>query len=174
MKTCKTHFMRVLVRLGIRVLGTGVIGLMGAGCAVGGGMAGVSTVPQDGAAAVRISSLTEFVQDTASQAVSLRVLVEIVEANGFSTPMPCIMRFELYQFRPLSGDLRGKRLILWPQQDLTGTVKNNEHWKEHLHGYEFLLPVESRLVSDRNYVLEVTCLLDQRRLGDVFKVRLGR
>jgi hypothetical protein len=171
MKTCSKHIVQTLVRLCIRALWAGAGGLIGTGCASPGDLSGIAAGPQDGAAELRISSLTEFVRDAAVQTVSLRTLVEVVDANGFSSPVPCVMRFELYQFRPLSSDPRGKRLILWPQQDLTEAVKNSEHWKGYLRGYEFLLPVKEPLVSGRSYVLEATCLLDRRRLTDVFTVR---
>lgn len=168
MKTCSRHPGASLRRISGGILWAALTALMGAGCWIPAEKTGAGAAPQ-----VRISSLTELAVDPAANAATLKALVEIFDAQGGAVQMPCVLRFELYEFRPLDSDPRGKRIMLWPQQDLTDPAKNSEHWKEYLRGYEFLLPVEAPLEPGKNYVLEATCLMGDRRFRDVFTVHMG-
>jgi len=121
---------------------------------------------------IHISALTEFVTDPAGpDEVRLKVLLELFDVFGSSVPMPCVLRFELYEFYPLSSDPRGKRLVIWPEKDLSDAEKADEHWKALLRGYEFYLPLDFMPGQGKKYILEATCFADQKRHHDLFKVK---
>ena len=123
-------------------------------------------------ARIRISALTEFVTaPTHPDEVQLKVLLEVFDTCGSPVTVPGILRFELYEFRSLSSNPRGKRLLIWPEQDLTNAKNANEYWKDLLRGYEFYLPLDFMPRRDKKYVLEATCFADQKRCNDLFKVR---
>ncbi len=69
---------------------------------------------------------------------------------------PAAFRFELYQFKPLSSDPKGKRLHIWEDIDLSAFTDNNKYWRDYLRAYEFKL--EYSCTECIRYVLEVTCL----------------
>jgi len=121
---------------------------------------------------IRISAISEFVPDsTVSDGMQIKTLVELFDADDSAVKSPCVFRFEFYEFRPMSSDPRGNRLLIWPDQDLSDSDTNNEHWNEFLLGYEFFLPLELSLRQDKKYILEVTCLVNQKRYSDVFKMQ---
>jgi hypothetical protein len=121
---------------------------------------------------IRISAITEFVPDPAeSDGMQIKTLVELFDASDSPVKAPCVLRFEFYEFRPLSADPRGRRLLIWPNQNLNDPDTNDEHWKDFLRGYEFYLPLEFTLKGGGKYVLEVTCLMDQQRCSDLFEIR---
>ena len=123
---------------------------------------------------INISALTEFVTDPAlPDEVQLKVLLELFDAFDLPAPVPCILRFELYEFYPLSSDPRGKRLVIWPEKDLSNAENADEHWKDLLRGYEFYLPLGFMPQRDKKYVLEATCFADQKRHNDLFKVEVS-
>ncbi|MBP8604982.1 MAG: hypothetical protein KBI46_03955 [Phycisphaerae bacterium] len=132
-----------------------------------------SAAPADEPAKMRISSLTEFVPVESGNGINLKILAELISPQGFSIRAPFVMRFELYEYSPVSSNPRGRQIILWPLQDLTDSDRNDQHWKEYLEGYEFLLPVETPLTSGKNYILEATCMIGRRRLGDLFKIEFA-
>ncbi|MHC4287232.1 MAG: hypothetical protein ACYSN8_02195 [Planctomycetota bacterium] len=121
---------------------------------------------------IRISAISEFVSDsTVSDGMQIKTLVELFDADDSVVKSPCVFRFEFYEFRPMSSDPRGHRLLIWPEQDLSDSDTNDEHWNEFLLGYEFFLPLELSLQQDKKYILEVTCLVNQKRYSDVFKMQ---
>ena len=121
---------------------------------------------------IRISAITEFVPDsTVSDGMQIKTLVELFDAGDSAVTLPCVFRFEFYEFRPMSSDPRGHRLLIWPDQDLSDSDTNDEHWKEFLHGYEFFLPLELSLQQDKKYILEVTCLVNHQRYSDLFRMQ---
>ena len=121
---------------------------------------------------IRISAITELIQDsTTTDGVQVKTLVELLSASGEPIEAPCVIRFELYEFRPLSSDPRGRRLLIWPNQSLSEPDTNKEQWKDYLHGYEFFLPVEFALERGKKYVFEATCLINRRRYSDLFKIQ---
>lgn len=63
------------------------------------------------------------------------------------------------------------RLTIWPDIDLAEPEKHNRYWKEYLKSYEFYLPLEFAPAANQNYLLEVTCLVDGKRLGGILKIR---
>ncbi len=160
--------------IGFLCLPAAIIGLVGCETAKG----PIHAVAQRGENVsieqIHISALTEFVTDPAlPDKVQLKVLLEIFNASDPPVPVPCILRFELYEFHSVSSDPRGKRLVIWPEQDLTDAGNANEHWKDLLRGYEFYLPLDFMPRRDKKYVLEATCFADQKRHNDLFKVKFS-
>lgn len=129
----------------------------------------LTPIPSDEEAPVeriRISAITEFVPD----GKQIKTLVELFDASDLSLKAPCVFRFELYEFSPVSSDPRGRRLTIWPDQDLNDPDINNKHWKEFLKGYEFVLPLDFFPEPQNKYILEASCLVDQNRYNDLFKI----
>jgi hypothetical protein len=121
---------------------------------------------------IHISAITEIVPDSAaSDGMQIKTLVELFDPSGSPVEAPCVIRFEFYEFRPMSSDPRGRRLLIWPDQNLNEPGTNDEHWKDFLRGYEFFLPLEFTLQEGKKYVLEVTCLVNQQRYSDLFKMQ---
>jgi hypothetical protein len=67
---------------------------------------------------------------------------------------PVIFRFELFQRQQRSADPKGKRLIVWPDIDLTEPTANNNVWQDFLRAYLFSLPLQK--TSAENCILQVT------------------
>ena len=121
---------------------------------------------------VRISALTDFVVSREDpQESEIKTFAELLDAYDTSFKKPCVFGFELYEYKPLMSNPRGKRIIIWPDIDLTSPGKNNKHWKDYLRAYEFYLPLGFSPQPERNYLLEVTCLVEDRRFSDLFKIR---
>ncbi|MBC8379618.1 MAG: hypothetical protein H8E62_10630 [Planctomycetes bacterium] len=121
---------------------------------------------------VRISALTDFVVSKEDPEKSeIKTFVELLDAYDSELKKPCIFRFELYEYKPMSSDPRGKRLIIWPDMDLTGPLENSRHWKDYLRAYEFYLPLGFSPTAETNYLLEVTCLVGDSRFSGVSKIR---
>lgn len=121
---------------------------------------------------IRISALTEFVQSlTRPEEVQLKVLVEIMDKEDMPVKTNCLWRFEFYEFRALSSDPRGRRLVIWPDQDLRDAGSNNQYWKDFLRSYEFYLPLGIAPGPNDKYVLEATCFIGQYRYSDLFKMQ---
>jgi hypothetical protein len=121
---------------------------------------------------VRISALTEFVPvPSIPDKVRIKTLIELIDPLDTSVKAAFTARFELYEFRPLSSNPRGRRLLIWPEQNLNDPGMNNEHWQDFLRGYEFYLPLEFVPQQGKKYLLEVNCTIGQRRLDDLFKMQ---
>lgn len=121
---------------------------------------------------VRISALTDFVVSADDpQKSEIKTYVELMDAYDSQLKQPCIVRFELYEYKSLSSNPRGKRLIIWPDIDLTNPGNNNRYWKDYLRAYEFYLPLGFSPQPDKNYLLEATCLTAGKRFSGVLKTR---
>ena len=121
---------------------------------------------------VRISALTDFVVSADDQQKSeIKTFAELLDAYDSSFKKPCVFRFELYEYEPLMSNPRGKRIIIWPDIDLTNPGKNNQYWKDYLRSYEFYLPLGFAPQPGRTYLLEATCLMGDRRFNDLSKIR---
>lgn len=119
---------------------------------------------------INIIPLTEFISgdDTRQDVISL--YVSMLDSFGSQIKSPCIFRFELYQRVQRSADPKGKRVIIWPDVDLTDPIKNSEYWRDFLRAYEISLPFE--LLSGQSYILQVTCLCPTgKRLSSEFVLR---
>ncbi len=121
---------------------------------------------------VRISALTDFVVSQEDPEKSeIKTFVELLDAYDSQLKKPGIFRFELYEYKPLSSDPRGKRLIIWPDMDLTGAAENSRYWKDYLRSYEFYLPLGFLPTAEMNYLLEVTCMVGDSRFNGLSKIR---
>lgn len=107
-------------------------------------------------AKINIMPLTEFIGHGNTQQLSINLYVSLLDSFGYQIKSPCVFRFELYQKAQRSAEPKGKRIIIWPEIDLTAPAANNEYWRDFLRGYEFNLPFE--LPAGQSYILQVTCL----------------
>ncbi len=120
---------------------------------------------------IRISALTEFVGPVdRSGRFQLKVLVEFLDTSDNPSRAVAMWRFELYAYHARSSDPRGRRIVIWPDYDLTASDAESGYWKDFLQGYEFYLPLEFVPAAGSKYVLEATCAKDQQRYSDLFKV----
>lgn len=121
---------------------------------------------------VRISALTDFViSDKDPDQSEIKTYVELLDTYDSQLKKPCIFRFELYAYKALTNNPRGKRLTIWSDIDLTNPAENNQYWKDYLRSYAFYLPLGFSPRPEQNYLLEVTCLSGEKRFSDVFKIR---
>jgi hypothetical protein len=97
----------------------------------------------------------------------IRVFVRLVDAFGSDIKSPGVFRFELYERLAKSAEPRGKRLMIWPDFDLTAAEQNNSHWQDYVRSYEFSLDFDP---SDAGpYVLEATFIpAEGRRLTNQY------
>jgi len=123
------------------------------------------------AAELDIMPLTEFVSAGGAEGPSrLKVYVSLLDSFGCQQKTPGVFRFELYDYVQRSAEPKGKRIIIWPDINLTKAAKNNKHWRDFLRAYEFNLDFEPE--RNRSYVLQATCLCPNgRRLSADFTVK---
>ena len=120
---------------------------------------------------ISIMPLTEFAHTDNIRQISIKPYVSLLDSFGSQIKSPCIIRFELYQRALRSAELKGKRVVIWQDIDLTDPAVNNEYWRDFLRAYEFDLPFE--LDIKQNYILQVTCMCPtDRRLSDEFSLKL--
>ena len=122
-------------------------------------------------AKVDIMPLTEFILASEAQGSSkLRIYVGLLDSFNCQMKSPGVFRFELYEWVSLSAEPKGKRIILWPDIDLTDAAKNNQYWRDFLRAYEFNLDFEPR--AQQNYILQATFLSTAgRRLSSDFNLK---
>jgi len=124
-------------------------------------------------AKINIMPLTEFISSNDARQANIHPYVSLLDSFGSQIKSPCVFRFELYQRVQRSAEPKGRRVIIWPDVDLTDPVANDEYWRDFLRAYEFNLPFES--ASDLSYILQVTCLCPAgRRLSDEFALKLTK
>lgn len=107
-------------------------------------------------AEIDVLPLTEFVNVGDTQQSQINLYVSLLDTFGSEIKSPCIFRFELYEKVQRSAEPKGRRIIIWPDIDLTGAVDNNRHWRNFLRAYEFNLPFGP--ATNHNCIIEVTCL----------------
>jgi hypothetical protein len=106
---------------------------------------------------IGILPLTELSSPSgASQSTKLRAFVTMLDSFGSQVKAPGVLRFELYEYIPRSAQLKGQRLAIWPDIDLTGPAENNKYWQDYLRAYEFELDTQAS--RDKTYILEATCM----------------
>ncbi|MHC4482281.1 MAG: hypothetical protein ACYSW4_01900 [Planctomycetota bacterium] len=120
---------------------------------------------------IDIIPLTGFVlAEVPEESSQLKVYVSLLDSFDCQIKSPGVFRFELYQHVQRSADPKGRRIVIWPEVDLTGAAENNSYWRDFLRAYEFSLDFEPQ--SNHTYVLEVTLLGPSgRRLSDDFIVK---
>jgi len=82
--------------------------------------------------------------------------ITLADSAASAVKAPATFRFEIFQFKPLSLDPRGKRLYIWDDINLTAFNDNNRYWRDYLRAYEFTLAYDCDAAT--KYVLEATCL----------------
>ena len=117
---------------------------------------------------IDIVPLTEYTAATSSgEGPKIEVYVSLLDSYGSQIKSPGIFRFELYERAARSAEPKGKRIILWPDFDLTNVTENDNHWRDFLRAYEFSLPFESQ--TSQNYILQATCICPNgKRLSTEF------
>jgi hypothetical protein len=93
----------------------------------------------------------------AGQSDTITAYVALQDSAGSAIKTPAVFRFEIYQFKPLSTDPRGKRLYIWDDIDLTSFKENSSYWRDFLRAYEFKFQCD--FGGGPKYVLELTCML---------------
>jgi hypothetical protein len=123
------------------------------------------------AAKVHIIPLTGFATDSAAERpTQIRAYVSLLDEFDCQIKSPAVFRFELFKALERSPEPRGKRVIIWPDTDLTEPTENNTYWRDYLRAYEFNLDFQP--AADQNYLLQVTCLCPAgRRLSADFRLR---
>lgn len=125
------------------------------------------------AAKIGIIPLTEFVGSADDGSVRIRAYVAVLDCFGCQIKEPGLFRFELYEYVQRSPQPKGRRVIIWPDIDLTDAVENNNHWRDFLRAYEFDLPFEPQ--ANQTYVLQATCICPNgRRLSAEFQIKYQR
>ena len=105
---------------------------------------------------IDIIPLTGFIHIGDTQQARINLYVSLLDSFGSEIKSPCVFRFELYEKVQRSAEPKGRRVMIWPDVDLTGPTTNNQYWRNFLRAYEFNLPFGS--ASKQTYILEVTCL----------------
>ena len=101
---------------------------------------------------------------------TITAYVCLLDAFDSQIKAPVVFRFELFQRLQRSADPKGKRLIVWPDIDLTDPAVNNNLWQDFLRAYLFSLPLQKS--SAENCILHVTCICPSgKRLNADFIVR---
>ena len=106
---------------------------------------------------IDIVPLTEYSGDSdAGEESKIKVYLSLLDSFGYQMKSPGIFRFELYERVPRSAEPKGRRIGIWPDNDLTDVVENNRFWRDFLRAYEFSLPFDSE--TNQNYILQATCI----------------
>jgi hypothetical protein len=102
----------------------------------------------------------------ADRDATIDAYVCLIDAFDSQIKAPVIFRFELFQRLQRSADPKGKRLIVWPDIDLTDPAVNSNLWQDFLRAYLFSLPLQK--TSAENCILHVTviCPLGKRLTAD--------
>jgi len=122
-------------------------------------------------AKIDIMPLTEFIRagDT-ERAPRLKVYVSLLDSFDCQIKSPGVFRFELYEYVQRSAEPKGRRMVIWPDINLTERKENNNHWQDFLRAYEFNLDFKPQ--SNQSYILQVTCLCPSgKRLSAEFGLK---
>jgi hypothetical protein len=124
-----------------------------------------------GPAKIDVLPITSIVPASAADGdASINAYVCLIDAFESQIKAPVVFRFELFQRLQRSSDPKGKRLIVWPDIDLTDPAANNNLWQDFMRTYLFSLPLQKK--SAENCILHVTVICPSgKRLTDDFIVR---
>jgi hypothetical protein len=124
-----------------------------------------------GPARIDILPITSIAPASASDRDStITAYVCLLDTFDSQIKAPVVFRFELFQHLQRSADPKGKRLIVWPDIDLTDPAANNNLWQDFFRAYLFSLPLQKS--SAENCILHVTCFCPSgKRLNADFIVR---
>ena len=115
----------------------------------------VSTYIQYAPAKINVMPLTEFVYPAVAE-TKINVYVTLSDSFGCQIKAPAVFRFELYEYVQRSAEPKGRRIVIWPDIDLTNASDNNRYWQDFLRAYKFNLDFTEDI--NRSYILQVTCL----------------
>jgi len=104
---------------------------------------------------IDIIPLTGFIKIGEAKQSQISLYVSLLDSFGSEIKSPCKFRFELYEKVQRSAEPKGRRVVIWPDIDLTEPAINNKYWRNFLRAYEFNLPFAP--ASNQTYILEVTC-----------------
>ena len=125
---------------------------------------------------IDILPLTEFTALDGGSDPHIEAYVSLLDSFGSQIKSPGKFRFELYEYVQRSAEAKGRRVMIWPESDLSDPnsgnrywidlsdpAANNRSWRDFLRAYQFNLPFkpaphEGALRPGRDYVLEATCL----------------
>jgi len=121
-----------------------------------------------------ILPLTEFVSiDKSTGVCRIRAYVSLLDSFESQIKTPGIFRFELYKYAERSPEPKGRRIMLWPDFDLTGPADNNRYWRDYLRAYRFNLEFQAE--SKGTCILQVTyTTAEGRRLSDSIILKSGQ
>jgi hypothetical protein len=124
-----------------------------------------------GPARIDVLPITSITPTSASDRESaITAYICLLDAFDSQIKSPVVFRFELFQHLQRSADPKGKRLIVWPDIDLTDPAVNNNLWQDFLRAYLFSLPLQKS--SAENCILHVTCVCPSgKRLNADFIIR---
>jgi hypothetical protein len=153
--------------------------VVGAGCDIPLPVTGTPLLGGDAAsvctryapAKIDITPLTEFIAAGAGeQDWTINVYLCLLDSFGSQIKSPGVFRFELYEYVQHSAEPKGKRVAIWPDIDLADPSVNNDHWRDFLRAYQFMLPVEQPAAD--SYILQVSFLSpSDKRLTDEFNLK---
>ena len=127
-----------------------------------------------GPARIDILPITTINPTTSSAGdYSINVYVCLLDSFDSQIKSPATFRFELFQHVQRSNEPKGKRILIWPDINLTEPVMNNKCWQDFLRAYLFSLPLEKPAFETT--ILQVTCISPSgKRLTADFPIRLGK
>jgi hypothetical protein len=113
-----------------------------------------------------ILPLTGVVKTDNEEKLQLNLYISLLDAFGTQLKSPCIFRLEMYQKVQRSAEVKGVRLVIWPDMNLVEPEENNKYWRNYLRAYEFSLPLDKQ--TGQSFIVEVTCLCpnDKRLTAD--------
>lgn len=125
---------------------------------------------------IDILPLTELVALDGGSDPHIEAYVSLLDSFGSQIKSPGKFRFELYEYVQRSAEPKGRRVMIWPENDLSDPnsgnrywtdlsdpAANNRSWRDFLRAYQFNLPFkpapqEGALRPGGAYVLEASCL----------------
>jgi hypothetical protein len=124
-----------------------------------------------GPARIDVLPITSIAPASASDHdVAINAYIGLIDAFDSQIKAPAVFRFELFQRLQRLANPKGKRLMVWPDIDLTDATLNNNHWQDFLRAYLFTLPLQK--ISADNCILHVTVICPSgKRLTADFVVR---
>ncbi len=132
--------------------------LLSAGCeqgAIAGRSVNASVYAGFAPVKVEIMPLSELIRPGQDQeGTRINTYVSLIDSFGCQIRTPGIFRFELYQRILRTAEAKGRRVMLWPDINLTNASKNNGYWRDFLRAYEFNLDFAS--ANSDGYILQVT------------------
>lgn len=119
---------------------------------------------------IDVLPLTEFNTNQETGQSEINLYIRLLDSYNSEIKSPCIFRFELYPRVERSSQVKGGRVMIWPDMNLINAKANNEYWQAYLRAYEFHLPFEPK--PGQVYILEVTCMcLNNTRITSEFSLK---